>query len=165
MRTPMIAAVNGACAGIAVALVAFCDLRFAVSDAKVTTVSGRIGVPAEYGLSWILPRLIGATHAADVLLTGRVILAEEMRHWGFFNQVLPREGFAEAVAEFAAQLAAASSVAVTTAKRQLWGDLLHGDPRAAVEHSKELIGQHMQHPDYAEGVAALREKRPPRFAS
>jgi enoyl-CoA hydratase/carnithine racemase len=165
MRTPMIAAVNGACAGIAVALVAFCDLRFAVSDAKITTVSGRIGVPAEYGLSWILPRLMGVTHAADVLLTGRVILAEEMRHWGFFNQVLPREGFAEAVAAYAAQLAAASPAAVTTAKRQLWGDLLHGDPRAAVEHSKELIAQHMRHPDYAEGVAALREKRPPQFAS
>jgi enoyl-CoA hydratase/carnithine racemase len=165
MRTPMIAAVNGACAGIAVALAAFCDLRFAVEGAKITTVAPRIGLPAEYGLAWILPRLMGVTHAADVVLTGRVVLAEEMRHWGFFNQVLPREEFAGAVAAYAAQLAAVSPSAVTTAKRQLWGDLLHGDPRAAVEQSKELIGVHMKHPDYAEGVAALQEKRPPRFGS
>jgi enoyl-CoA hydratase/carnithine racemase len=165
MRTPMIAAVNGACAGIAVALVAFCDLRFAVTSAKITTVAPKIGLPAEYGLAWILPRLMGATNAADVLLTGRVVLAEEMRHWGFFNRVLPPEEFAGAVAAYAAQVAAVSPAAATTAKRQLWGDLLHSDPRAAVEESKELIGLHMKGPDYAEGVAALREKRPPRFGA
>jgi enoyl-CoA hydratase/carnithine racemase/ferredoxin len=113
MRTPMIAAVNGACAGIAVALAAFCDLRFAVDDAKITTVAPRIGLPAEYGLAWILPRLMGVTHAADVLLTGRVILAEEMRGWGFFNRVLPREEFAETVAAYAHQLAAVSPAAAT----------------------------------------------------
>jgi enoyl-CoA hydratase/carnithine racemase len=163
MRTPMIAAVNGACAGIAVALAAFCDLRFAVEDAKITTVAPRIGLPAEYGLAWILPRLMGVTHAADVLLTGRVVLADEMRTWGFFNQVLPREQFAEAVDAYAHQLAAVSPAAATTTKRQLWADLLHSDPRAAVERSKELIGLHMKSPDYAEGVAALREKRSPRF--
>jgi enoyl-CoA hydratase/carnithine racemase len=163
MRTPMIAAVNGACAGIAVALAAFCDLRFAVEDAKITTVAPRIGLPAEYGLAWILPRLMGVTHAADVLLTGRVVLADEMRHWGFFNQVLPREGFAAAVDAYAHQLAAVSPAAATTTKRQLWADLLHADPRAAVERSKELIGLHMKGPDYAEGVAALKEKRSPRF--
>ncbi len=163
MRTPMIAAVNGACAGIAVALAAFCDLRFAVEDAKITTVAPRIGLPAEYGLAWILPRLMGVTHAADVLLTGRVILADEMRTWGFFNQVLPREQFAAAVGAYAHQLAAVSPAAATTTKRQLWADLLHADPRVAVEQSKELIGLHMKSPDYAEGVAALKEKRSPRF--
>lgn len=163
MRTPMIAAVNGACAGIAVALAAFCDLRFAVEDAKITTVAPRIGLPAEYGLAWILPRLMGVTHAADVLLTGRVVLAEEMRTWGFFNAVLPREQFAGAVDAYARTLAEVSPAAATTTKRQLWADLLHADPRAAVEASKELIGRHMRTPDYAEGVAALMEKRTPRF--
>jgi enoyl-CoA hydratase/carnithine racemase len=163
MRTPMIAAVNGACAGIAVALAAFCDLRFAVEDAKITTVAPRIGLPAEYGLAWILPRLMGVTHAADLLLTGRVVRAEEMRTWGFFNQVLPREQFDEAVEAYAHQLAAVSPAAATTTKRQIWADLLHADPRAAVEHSKDLIGLHMKRPDYAEGIAALMEKRSPRF--
>lgn len=163
LRVPMIAAVNGACAGIALALAAFCDLRFAVAGAKVTTATPRLGLPAEYGLSWILPRLVGATHAADVLLTGRVLRAEELGAMGFFNDVLPQPAFEARVAEYAAMLAAASPEAVSTAKRQLWGDLLHGDPRAAVEESKALIDRLMRHPDYAEGVAALLEKRPPRF--
>jgi enoyl-CoA hydratase/carnithine racemase len=163
LRTPMIAAINGACAGIAVALAAFCDLRFAVEDAKITTVAPKIGLPAEYGLAWILPRLMGVTHAADVLYTGRVIRAAEMRDWGFFNQVLPRAEFAAAVDEYAHVLAAVSPAAVTSTKRQLWAELLSADPRAAVESSKELIGQHMRTPDYAEGVAALKEKRVPRF--
>ena len=163
MRVPMIAAVNGACAGIAVALAAFCDLRFAVEGAKVTTATPRLGLPAEYGLSWILPRLIGPAHAADVLLTGRILLSEEIGRMGFFNAVLPRPEFDHRVAEYAALLAAASPAATATAKRQLWADLLHGNPAAAVDGSKALIGQLMQGPDYAEGVKALLEKRPPRF--
>ena len=97
LRKPMIAAVNGACAGIAVALAAFCDLRFAVAGAKITTAAPRLGLPAEYGLSWILPRLVGMTHTADILLTGRVLLAEEMAGMGFFNKVLPPEEFAAEV--------------------------------------------------------------------
>lgn len=163
LRKPMIAAVNGACAGIAVALAAFCDLRFAVEDAKITTATPKLGLPAEYGLSWILPRLVGITHSADILFTGRVILAREMADWGFFNAVLPRAAFDEHVAGYAAMLAGLSPDSVTTAKRQLWGDVLHHDPRAAVEASKALIGEMMQQPDYLEGVAAMREKRPPRF--
>ncbi|HVW32501.1 MAG TPA: enoyl-CoA hydratase-related protein [Acidimicrobiia bacterium] len=163
LRMPMIAAVNGACAGIAVALAAFCDLRFAVAGAKITTASARLALPAEYGLSWILPRLIGATHAADVLLTGRTLLAEELGAMGFFNAVLPRDEFDRKVADTAAGLAALSPAAVSATKRQLWGDLLHGDPRASVEDSKALISELMRRPDYAEGVAALLEKRPPRF--
>ncbi|MGH8999544.1 MAG: enoyl-CoA hydratase-related protein [Acidimicrobiia bacterium] len=163
LRVPMIAAVNGACAGIAVALVAFCDLRFAVAGAKVTTVAPKLGLPVEYGMSWMLPRLIGATHAADVLLTGRVLLAEELAAMGFFNAVVPRDGFERHVDEYAHMIAALSPEAVATAKRQLWADLLHTDPGRAVEESKALIGDLMGKPDYAEGVAAFLEKRPPRF--
>ena len=98
MRKPMLAAVNGACAGIAVALAAFCDLRIGVEGAKITTATPNLGLPAEYGLSWILPRLVGVTHSADILLTGRVILAEEMADWGFFNAVVPRADFDAKVA-------------------------------------------------------------------
>ena len=164
LRKPMIAAVNGACAGIAMALAAFCDLRIGVEGAKITTVAPRLGLPAEYGLSWILPRLVGVTHAADLLLTGRVILAEEMREWGFFNTVVPRAEFAGTVARFAGLLAAASPEAITTAKRQLWGDVLQHDPGTSVARSKELIGELMRRPDYAEALAAMAEKRAPRFA-
>jgi enoyl-CoA hydratase/carnithine racemase len=87
-----------------------------------------------------------------------------MRDWGFFNAVVPRAEFDDVVSRYARVIAAASPEAVTTAKRQLWGDLLHGDPRAAVEESKALIGALMQRPDYTEGVQAMTEKRPPNFA-
>ena len=163
LRVPMIAAVNGPCAGIALSLVAFCDLRFAAAGARCSTATPRLGLPAEYGLSWILPRLIGPAHAADLLLTGRILPTEELGRMGFFNAVLPRPEFEQRVADYAAMVAAASPASVSTAKRQLWADLLHGNPAAAVERSKVLIGELMQGPDYAEGVAALVEKRPPRF--
>ncbi|MEZ5409464.1 MAG: enoyl-CoA hydratase-related protein [Acidimicrobiales bacterium] len=163
LSKPMIAAVNGACAGIGIALMAFCDLRFAVEGAKFTTANSRLGLPAEYGLSWILPRLIGVTHTADLLYTSRVVLAEEMRHWGLFNEVLPPDRFRDHVTGYARLLAGVSPDSVTTAKRQLWGDLLHDDPRSSVERSKELIDEMMQRPDYLEGVKAMRDKRPPNF--
>jgi enoyl-CoA hydratase/carnithine racemase len=82
---------------------------------------------------------------------------------GFFNAVLPRPEFEEGVAGYARMVADASPAAVSAAKRQLWTDLLHGNPAASVEQSKALIAELMQGPDYAEGVAALVEKRPPRF--
>jgi enoyl-CoA hydratase/carnithine racemase len=163
LRVPMLAAINGACAGIAVALAAFCDLRFAVEDAKITTVATKIGLPAEYGLSWILPRLMGITHAADLILSGRVATAGELRHTGLFNRVLPREGFMDAVYDYARLLAAASPPAMTTAKRQLWGDIFVPSPATAIEESKDLIGRHMQMPDFKEGVAAMMQRRAPHF--
>ncbi|MEU7812282.1 enoyl-CoA hydratase-related protein [Pseudonocardia sp. NPDC049154] len=164
LRTPMIAAVNGACAGIAVALAAFCDLRFAVAGAKFTTAAPKLGLPAEYGLSWILPRLIGMTHSADVLFTGRVVRAEELDRMGFLNGVYPAEEFDDAVRAYARRLAAVSPASVTTAKRQLWADALSTDARAAVEESKRLIGTMMREPDYEEGVAAFLERREPDFS-
>lgn len=163
LRIPMIAAVNGACAGVAVVLAAFCDLRFGVEGTKITTATSRLGLPAEYGLSWILPRLMGVTHAADVILTGRVILAEEMAAMGFFNKVLPRADFDRHVDEYAHMVAGLSPESLITAKRQLWADLLGLDPAAAVEASKLEMARMTNLPDFAEGVAALKEKRAPRF--
>jgi enoyl-CoA hydratase/carnithine racemase len=164
LRLPVIAAVNGACAGVAVALAAFCDLRFAVKDAKVTVSSPRLGLPSEYGLSWVLPRLMGVTHATDMLLSGRVILSQDLERMGFFNAVHERDDLLPTVTDYARTLAAASPVAVTTAKRQLYSDLLLADPARSVRQSKTLTGQLMQLPDYQEGVTALIEKRAPQFA-
>lgn len=163
LRLPVIAAVNGACAGIAVALAAYCDIRFAVAGAKVTVATSRLGLPAEYGLSWMLPRIMGVTHAADLLLSGRVALADELAEMGFFNKVFPADAFDGAVRDYARTLAAASPVAVTTAKRQLYSDLLAADPARSVRLGKQLTAQMIQLPDYHEGVAALVERRAPRF--
>src|SRR5260370_35417804 len=79
MRPPIIAAVNGACAGIAVALVAFCDIRFAVEGAKITTAAPRLGLPAEYGLSWILPRIVAPSHPPHILLSAPFLLPQPFK--------------------------------------------------------------------------------------
>lgn len=166
LRFPVIAAINGACAGIAVALASFCDLRFAASGAKFTTAAPRLGLPAEYGLSWVLPRLIGLTASTDILLTGRVLRSEDMLRYGFLNDVFEAdETFLERVHEIADSMASqVSPAAAATAKRQIYADLLRSDVGQAVEDSKELIGVLMRLADFQEGVTAMAAKRPPRFA-
>ena len=106
MRIPIIAAINGACAGIAASLASFCDLRYAAAGSKFTTAAPRLGLPAEYGIAWILPRLIGVTHAADLLITGRIVLAEELLQMGYLNGVFPRgDQFLPAVYKIASSIA------------------------------------------------------------
>lgn len=165
LRVPVIAAINGACAGIAVAIAGFCDLRYAAAGVKFTTSTPRLGLPAEYGLAWLLPRMVGITHAADILFTGRVLLAEEMKQIGFLNDVVPADEVLDRAYQVASYIAHdVSPASATIAKRQLYAELLRNDVGAAVDSSKELIGQYMQRPDFAEGVRALAERRPPRFA-
>ncbi len=82
IQKPIIAAINGPAAGVGFVLACYCDLRFAAQGAKLTTSHGRLGLPAEYGLSWLLPRLIGVTRAADLLLSSRVVLGEEAAQLG-----------------------------------------------------------------------------------
>lgn len=163
LRFPLICAVNGACAGIALAMAAYSDIRFGMVDAKITTATAKLAMPVEYGLSWILPRIIGLTHAADVLLSGRILRAQELGDMGFFTKVLGPDEFPGAVTEYAEMLAALSPTALTVTKRQLYDDLLASNPAASVNRSTELIGELMRRPDYGEGVRALVEKRAPRF--
>jgi enoyl-CoA hydratase/carnithine racemase len=166
LRKPVIAAINGACAGIAVAIAGFCDLRYAVAGAKFTTVAPRIGLPAEYGMAWLLPRLMGVTHAMDVLLTGRIFLAVEARRMNFVNDVFPEEEFQERIGRIASALARNGSPrAMERTKRQVYAELMESDVGACVEDSKRLIGEFMRGADFREGVAAQKEKRAPQFAA
>jgi enoyl-CoA hydratase/carnithine racemase len=160
---PIIAAVNGPAAGVGLVLACYCDLRFAARGAKLTTSHGRLGLPAEYGLSWLLPRLIGVTRAADLLLSSRVVLAEEAEQLGLVNRVLPPEELLAQTYAYAGALArdiAPSSLAAT--KLQLYRDL-HLDAASSVEDAGVRMAEMMKGPDFAEGVAALTEKRPPEF--
>ncbi len=160
---PIIAAVNGPAAGVGLVLACFCDIRFAAAGAKLTTSAPRLGLPAEYGLSWVLPRLVGTGHAADLLLSSRVVLAEEAATMGLVNRVVaPDALLAEAMA-YARQLATDVSPASTAAaKAQLYADL-HGDVGTAVAVSERLLDEMTGTADFAEGVAAWRERRAPRF--
>jgi enoyl-CoA hydratase/carnithine racemase len=164
LRLPVLARVNGACAGVGLVLACYCDLRVAVDNAKLTAATPQLGLPAELGLSWLLSRLIGATNAADLLLTGRIVTARDPMVSGLFNRVVSNDELDAAVDAYTGRFAHdVSPLAVTTAKRQLWGDLMERDVGASVERSKVLLDDLMATPDYREGVAALREKRPPHF--
>jgi enoyl-CoA hydratase/carnithine racemase len=160
---PIIAAINGPAAGVGLVIACYCDLRFAALGAKLTTSHGRLGLPAEYGLSWLLPRLIGVTRAADVLLSSRVVLAEEAERLGLVNRALPAEELLPFTYEYAGRLAteiAPSSLAVT--KLQLYRDL-HVDAASSVNDAGTRMAEMMTGADFAEGVAALTEKRMPAF--
>jgi enoyl-CoA hydratase/carnithine racemase len=160
---PIIAAVNGPAAGVGLVLACYCDLRFAARGAKLTTAHGRLGLPAEYGLSWLLPRLIGVTRAADLLLSSRVVLAEEAEGMGLVNRTLPPDELLPFTYEYAGRLAtevSPSSLAAT--KFQLYRDL-HRDVASSVREAGLRLNELMGGPDFAEGVAALTQKRPPVF--
>ncbi len=165
LRVPVIAAVNGACAGVGFVLALYCDLRYVSAAAKLTTAAPKLGLPAEYGASWVLPRLVGVTHAADLLITGRIVTGADTSDWGLWNDVLPDGDATLAAAhEVARHIATSVSPASASAtKRQLYDDLLRHDVGASVEESKRLLDEMMGGADYREGVAALLEKRPPRF--
>jgi enoyl-CoA hydratase/carnithine racemase len=164
-RTPIIAAVNGAAAGIGLALALFCDLRFGAATARLTTAAPKLGLPAEYGMSWVLPRLVGVTRANDLLLSGRIVTIADTESWGLWNDVLPDGDAAlQAAHDYAAALVATTGpAAVTVTKTQIYHDLHRHDAAASVSDSKRLLDEAMHTAEYREGVAALREKRQPKF--
>ena len=162
---PIVAAVNGACAGVALALVLWSDIRFVSATAKLTTAAPKLGLPAEFGTSWILPRIVGTTRANDLLLSGRVFTGDETRDWGLWNGVAS-DGPAtlEMAKEWARSLVRnAGPNAVRMTKGQIVRDLLRHDIAASVRESMELLDGATTTAEYREGVAALREKRQPNF--
>lgn len=165
LRVPVVAAVNGACAGIGLALALFCDVRFVAADARLTTAAPKIGLPAEYGMSWTLPRIVGVTRAADLLLSGRVFTGRESAEWGLWNGVgADGESTLRLAHEWATMLATTTGPgAVAITKSQIYTDLISHEVGASVDRSIELINDATKTAEYREGVAALREKRPPNF--
>ena len=163
LNVTTIAAVNGPAAGVGFVLACYCDLRFAANDAKLTTAHGPLGLPAEFGLSWLLPRLIGLTRANDLLLSSRVLSANETDGWGLFNGLVEREELLPKVHAYAQNLAArVAPSAQRMTKRQIYLDQ-HRDVGSAVSDSEDLLETAMTDPDYREGVKALLEKRTPRW--
>ncbi|MBL8770048.1 MAG: enoyl-CoA hydratase/isomerase family protein [Phenylobacterium sp.] len=161
LTKPVIAAINGAAAGVGLVLAAYADLRFSVPGAKFTAAHGRYNFPAEYGLSWILPRIIGLTFANDILLSSRVFTAEEADRMGFLNRIVPADRLMDEVMAYARSLAA--NVAPGSAretKRQIYRDL-HRDAASAVREAESLLVEMSKTPDYREGVKAFMEKRAP----
>jgi enoyl-CoA hydratase/carnithine racemase len=161
---PIIAAVNGACAGLGLVHAVMCDLRFAAAGAKFTTAFSRRGLIAEHGISWVLPRLVGPARALDLLLSGRVLLAEEALEMGLVNRVLPAAEVLSAALEYARDLAAnCSPSAMATIKAQVYRHYeLALEP--ALAETNRLMQETLGTDDFREGVASFVERRAPRFA-
>ena len=161
---PIIAAINGACAGIGFVHALMCDLRFAAAGAKFTMAFARRGLVAEHGASWLLPRLVGQANALDILMSSRVFLAEEARELGVVNRVVPPEQLMDETMAYAADLAANCSPASMAAmKKQVYRHVA-SDLTTAMEESNVLMAESLRQPDFKEGVASFVDKRPPQFA-
>ena len=161
---PVIAAINGACAGLGFVRAMFCDVRFAAAGAKFTTAFSRRGLVAEYGLSWLLPRLVGMSRSLDVLLSGRVFLAEEAYELGLVNRVVDEGGdVVGAALDYARELATHSSPAsMADMKRQVWADAVGGLDEAWTRTEKLMLAS-FGRADLEEGVRSYLEGRAPNF--
>lgn len=163
LHKPVVAAINGPAAGIGLVLACFADLRFAVCGARLTTAHGPLGLPAEYGLSWLLPRMIGLTHANDLLLSSRKFLAEEALAMGLVNRVCQADRLMADTRGYILQLLARNApTSLLATRRQIYADL-HGSVGDAVHDSEQRLQQMMRQPEYEEGVAAFLEKRAPNW--
>jgi enoyl-CoA hydratase/carnithine racemase len=161
---PIVAAINGPCAGIGLVQALMCDIRFAAADAKLTTAFARRGLVAEHGISWILPRLVGPARALDLLLSGRVVLGREAAAMGLVNTALPGDAVLEHTLAYARDLAVnCSPSSMATMKRQVYADLERAVPQALDEADRLMLASFAA-PDFAEGVTSFLERREPRFA-
>ena len=165
LSKPCLAAINGPAAGVGLALACFADIRFAVPGVKFTTAHGKLNLPAEYGLSWMLPRLIGLGRANDLLLTSRVFYSDEALDLGFVNALFSPDDLIAETHDYARRLiATVSPNSLRQTRWQIYKDL-HRDIARSVIESERLLNEMMGEADYKEGVKALLEKRPPDWPS
>jgi enoyl-CoA hydratase/carnithine racemase len=160
---PIIAAINGPCAGLGLIMALYCDMRFAAENAVFTTAFAARGLIAEHGISWLLPKLVGMPHAMDLLLSARKIRAPEALAMGMVNRVIADATLLAETRTYARLLAEIVSPRSTAVmKRQLWDAQFQtlAEATAVANHDMELS---FASADFKEGVAHYVEKRAPRF--
>ncbi|MFE0026861.1 enoyl-CoA hydratase-related protein [Amycolatopsis sp. NPDC059021] len=163
VRVPVIAAINGGCAGLGFVVACAADVRFAAAGAKFTTSFARRGLIAEYGVAKLLPELVGRGRALDLLLSGRVFTAEQALEYGLVQEVVPAEELLARARDYAGELATHSSPrSMAAIKAQI-----EREPALTLESSAReataLMLDSFTWPDLAEGVASWNERRPPEF--
>ena len=161
---PVIAAVNGAATGGGLALALACDVRIAGSSARFGDAFVRIGLSGcDVGVSWLLPRLIGASRAFELLLTGRVIDSAEADRIGLVSTVVADHELLQRAIAVAREIVANSPFGVRLTKEVMWNQLEIGSMTAgiALENSTQVMTTFTQ--DQAEAVTAFREQRPAEF--
>lgn len=163
VQKPIIAAINGAAAGLGLIIALYADIRFAADNAKFTTAFSRRGLVAEHGISWLLPRLIGFANAADLLFSARVINAAEAKDVGLVSRVIPAATFQQDVMAYARMLATeVSPRSLREMKREIWAAQFQTLGQA-IEAANADMPPSFKSEDFKEGVAHFVEKRAPRF--
>ncbi|MGE0879228.1 MAG: enoyl-CoA hydratase [Acidimicrobiia bacterium] len=163
VNKPVIAAINGAAAGMSLVQALLCDVRFAAAGAKFTFAFSQRGLAAEYGASWILPRIVGVSTALDLLFSSRVILAEEAKELGIVQRVVPGDQLLEEAIAYAANLAAnCAPRSMAVIKRQVYRHI-GMEMQDAMDETFEVMVDLITGPDFKEGVASFVEKRSPNF--
>lgn len=163
-RKPLIGAINGPCVGFGLVQALACDIRFAAVSSYFLPAFVQRGLNAEYGTSWLLPRMIGQTRAAEWLMSGRRMDAGEAERIGLINSVRPDDTLLAETVQYARDLASsASPIALADTKAQISGDWLRSraDAEDNAKQSAHLPGHRV---DFAEGVRSFLERRPPQFA-
>lgn len=160
---PIIAAINGACAGLGMVMALYADMRFASDAAVFTTAFSRRGLIAEHGISWLLPRLVGMANAADLLFSARKIRAPEALAMGLVSRVIPLADFEAEVMAYARMLATeVSPRSLGEIKREIWAAQFQSLGEAIDSANSDMPGSFVSE-DFKEGVAHFVEKRAPAF--
>ncbi|MFN3212869.1 MAG: enoyl-CoA hydratase-related protein [Henriciella sp.] len=163
LSKPVIAAINGAAAGVGLVMACYADIRFAVPGVKLTTAHGPLNLPAEYGLSWLLPRLIGGARAIELLLSSRKFLTDEAHEMGLVHQLVePSQLLDETRSYVKDMIARVSPEALHQSKRQTYLDY-HRDIGSSVEEANQLLSEMVKQPAYKEAIKAFLEKRLPKW--
>jgi enoyl-CoA hydratase len=164
LRIPVIAAVNGAASGGGLALALASDVRIAAESAKFNVAFVRIGLSGcDIGVSWLLPRWIGASRAFELMLTGRMVLSDEAERIGLVSRVVPDDQLLAAALQTAGQICANSPAGVWMTKEVMWSQLEVGSLQAGIdlENRTQILTSYTE--DMAEAVGAFLAKRPPEY--
>jgi len=163
LQKPVIAAVNGPAVGLGFVLTLYCDMRFASDAARFGTAFAKRGLIAEYGLAWMLPRLIGPANALDMLFSARMVDASDALRMGLANRVFPQAQFLENVYAYAKELAYnVSPRSLRVMKEQVYSAMFQTLSEAFDSSEQEMLLS-LQCEDFKEGVAHFLEKRAPVF--
>ena len=164
LRKPLIAAINGACAGLGFSYATFCDMRFVDPRAKFVTSFGARGLIAEHGTSWMLPRIIGPSNSLDLFWSSRQLLGDEAYRIGFANRLCAEGNCLTEAQDYLREIAGTSApVSIMMMKKQVYRHLMQelGD---AMDESTRWMDESLARDDFKEGVQSFVQKRPPNFA-
>ena len=165
LRKPLIAAINGACAGLGFSYATFCDLRFVDRDAKLTTSFAQRGLIAEHGTSWMLPRLIGPANALDLFWTSRKFDGEEAFRLGYANRLCDSGECVQDAIDLLTEMAErCAPISLMMMKRQVYRHL-NQELGPAMRESNGWMDESLARNDFKEGVQSFVERRNPQFDS